>query len=136
MVNKNRKWTLVGVLVISTLFAGCSTPSASSQKTDQTKVEEGKVDQVNSLDVTKMKVDQYFPNHEGIFILRDIGTNQTFVYNEERAKVRQSPNSTFKVANALIGTQVGAVKDEYEVKRWDGVKRDLDVWNKDHTLAG
>jgi beta-lactamase class D len=39
------------------------------------------------------------------------------------------------VANALIGLQTKAVSDEYEVKRWDGVIREFEDWNRDHTLA-
>ncbi|RPK00015.1 putative beta-lactamase ybxI precursor [Bacillus subtilis] len=37
--------------------------------------------------------------------------------------------------NALIGLQVKAVRDEYDVKRWDGVKREFESWNRDHTLG-
>ena len=37
--------------------------------------------------------------------------------------------------NSLIGLQVKAVKDEYEIKYWDGTKRTLDNWNQDHTLG-
>jgi beta-lactamase class D len=46
-----------------------------------------------------------------------------------------APQSTFKVANELIGSQVGAVEDVYDIKYWDGVKRELDVWNQDHPLG-
>src|SRR5690606_19614324 len=37
--------------------------------------------------------------------------------------------------NALIGLETGAVRDEYEVKRWDGVIRSFDTWNRDHSLG-
>ncbi|MBS4202435.1 class D beta-lactamase [Bacillus sp. FJAT-49732] len=40
-----------------------------------------------------------------------------------------------KVPNAIIGLTMKAVKDEYEVKRWDGVVRELEEWNTDHSLA-
>lgn len=56
-------------------------------------------------------------------------------YNKKRAKQRFAPQSTFKIANALIELQTGAVKDEYDFKYWDGVKRESDNWNKDHTLV-
>ncbi|MFT0918590.1 hypothetical protein VSK90_20600 [Bacillus swezeyi] len=29
----------------------------------------------------------------------------------------------------MIGLQIGAVEDEYDMKYWGGVKRELDVWN-------
>ncbi|MCY9095371.1 class D beta-lactamase [Bacillus inaquosorum] len=83
----------------------------------------------------KLKVDEFFTDHDGTFILRDLKNEKTFVYNDQRAKQRFAPQSTFKVPNALIGLETGAVKDEYDIKYWDGVKRELDVWNQDHTLG-
>ncbi|TKD72351.1 class D beta-lactamase [Pseudalkalibacillus hwajinpoensis] len=87
------------------------------------------------IDHHKIDVPSYFSDHEGTFILRDLKKGKTFIYDEKKANERQTPESTFKVANALIGLQVGAVRDEYDVKRWDGVKREFDIWNQDHTLG-
>lgn len=87
------------------------------------------------LNVKKLDVTEFFPNQNGTFILRDVKTGKTFVYNQERAHSIQTPESTFKVPNALIGLQVSAVRDEYDVKRWDGVKHEFDTWNRDHTLG-
>ncbi|MGX4767685.1 class D beta-lactamase [Bacillus mojavensis] len=83
----------------------------------------------------KMNVDEFFTDHDGTFILRDLKNEKTFIYDNQRAKQRFAPQSTFKVPNALIGLQTGAVKDEYDIKYWDGVKRELDIWNQDHTLG-
>ncbi|MED1742244.1 class D beta-lactamase [Bacillus swezeyi] len=102
---------------------------AVNQLTSEAKSEKEK------LDVKKLNVDEFFADHEGAFVLRDLKTEKTFVYNNERAAQRFAPQSTFKIANALIGLQVGAVEDEYDIKYWDGVKREIDVWNKDHTLG-
>jgi beta-lactamase class D len=87
------------------------------------------------LNVKKLDVTEFFSNQNGTFILRDVKTGKTFVYNQERANTRQTPESTFKVPNALIGLQVNAVRDEYDVKRWDGVEHEFDTWNRDHTLG-
>ncbi|MEC1685471.1 class D beta-lactamase [Bacillus mojavensis] len=87
------------------------------------------------LNVSRMNVDKEFKDIDGTFILHDLEKDQTFVYNKERANKRQTPQSTFKVTNALIGLQVKAVRDEYDVKRWDGVKREFESWNRDHTLG-
>ncbi len=83
----------------------------------------------------KLKVDEFFSNQDGTFVLRDIKKDKTFVYNHERANKRFAPQSTFKVPNSLIGLQTGAVEDEYDIKYWDGVERELPVWNQDHTLG-
>lgn len=87
------------------------------------------------LNVSRMNVDDEFKDTDGTFILHDLQKEQTFVYNRKRANQRQTPQSTFKVVNALIGLQVKAVRDEYDVKRWDGVKREFESWNRDHTLG-
>jgi beta-lactamase class D len=57
------------------------------------------------------------------------------VYDRARAETPLLPASTFKVFNALVALDTGAVKDEYEVIRWDGVQRRFDGWNRDHSLA-
>ncbi|MGG3640915.1 class D beta-lactamase [Bacillus gobiensis] len=89
----------------------------------------------DNLNVKKLEVDEFFSDHDGTFILREMKNNRTFIYNNERANQRFAPQSTFKVPNALIGLQVGAVKDEYDIKYWDGVEREIPIWNQDHTLG-
>ncbi len=44
-------------------------------------------------------------------------------------------NRLFKILNALIGLDTKVVEDEYAIKYWDGVKREIDAWNQDHTLG-
>ena len=48
-------------------------------------------------------------------------------YDVERAQKRFMPASTFKVPHALFALDAGAVRDEFQVIRWDGVKRTLTV---------
>lgn len=80
-------------------------------------------------------VDEFMKEREGTFVIQEVKEKSPWVYNKKRAEERFAPQSTFKVANALIGLQTGAVKDEYDIKYWDGVKREIDNWNKDHTLG-
>ncbi|MCB7155619.1 class D beta-lactamase [Bacillus stercoris] len=117
-----KKWIYV-VLVLSIAgIGGFSVHTASSAHEKH-------------LNVSRMNVDDEFKDTDGTFILHDLQKDQTFVYNRERANQRQTPQSTFKVVNALIGLQVKAVRDEYDVKRWDRVKREFESWNRDHTLG-
>ncbi|MBX3520652.1 MAG: class D beta-lactamase [Xanthobacteraceae bacterium] len=79
-------------------------------------------------------------------VFKDIGTDGTFVMLEQkkgrftvvngaRHTKAYLPASTFKIANALIALETGVVKDaDHPVFKWDGVKRDIEAWNKDHTL--
>jgi beta-lactamase class D len=91
-------------------------------------------DTTEYINIEKFEVDNFFSSYNGTFILRDINNHNTFIYNNERANQQFAPQSTFKVPNALIGLQVGAVGDEYEIKKWDGVKRGIEIWNQDHSL--
>ncbi|QZD61132.1 BPU family class D beta-lactamase [Bacillus pumilus] len=80
-------------------------------------------------------VDEFMKDREGTFVIQEVKEKSPWVYNKKRAKERFAPQSTFKVANSLIGLQTGAVRDEYHIKYWDGVKREIDNWNRDHTLG-
>lgn len=86
-------------------------------------------------EVTNINVDEFFQNTEGTFILKDLESGKMFIFNNKRAQERRTPMSTFKIMNSLIGLQVKAVKDEYDIKQWDGVNRSLSVWNQDLTLG-
>ncbi|MDM5213166.1 class D beta-lactamase [Peribacillus sp. NJ4] len=88
-----------------------------------------------NLNIKKLDVDEFFAERDGTFILREMKKGRTFIHNNDRAEQSFAPQSTFKVPNALIGLQVGAVEDEYDIKYWDGVKREIEVWNQDHTLG-
>jgi beta-lactamase class D OXA-2 len=57
-----------------------------------------------------------------------------FVYNPERARKRFSPASTFKIPHSLIALDCGAVRDEFQVFKWDKVVRNFPAHNQDQTL--
>ena len=73
-------------------------------------------------------------------------TEGTFVaYNPERYRITASdktrsgeaklPASTFKIPNSIIALETGVVADpDKDIFKWDGVKRSIEAWNKDHTL--
>ncbi|KPB06693.1 beta-lactamase [Bacillus sp. CHD6a] len=82
-----------------------------------------------------LDIEGLFNGKEGTMVLKNLKNEQVYVYNKERSKERFTPESTFKIANALIGLETSAVRDEYEVKRWDGVGRQFENWNRDHSLA-
>ncbi|ABD88938.1 penicillin-binding transpeptidase domain-containing protein [Rhodopseudomonas palustris] len=76
----------------------------------------------------------------------DVGTAGTFVgYKTEDYLIIASdpdrsgqgfhPASTFKIAHSLIALETGVVADpDKDVFKWDGVTRDIEGWNRDHTL--
>ena len=71
---------------------------------------------------------------DGTIVIADERSGE-MAYDVERAQKRFMPASTFKVPHALFALDAGAVRDEFQVIRWDGVKRDFDGWNQDQTCA-
>jgi beta-lactamase class D len=55
------------------------------------------------------------------------------VFGGDECARRTLPASTFKIPHALIALEAGVVTDTSVIK-WDGTKRDYDVWNRDQTL--
>ncbi len=71
----------------------------------------------------------------GTFVMLDLKKNRLVVVNGERHTRGYLPASTFKIVNTLIALETGVVKDaDNPVFKWDGVKREFEQWNKDHTL--
>ncbi|GAA0834906.1 class D beta-lactamase [Bifidobacterium pullorum subsp. gallinarum] len=85
--------------------------------------------------VRPLELQHIFHDTQGTLVLKNLKTDQVYQFNPGRSQQRFTPESSFKVANALIGLEVKAVADEYDVKRWDGIARDFPVWNRDHSLA-
>ena len=71
----------------------------------------------------------------GTFVLYEPALDRYRVCNEPRASQRFIPASTFDIATALIGIEVGAIADEREVFHWDGKPRVRAAWERDHALA-
>ncbi|HCF64394.1 MAG TPA: class D beta-lactamase [Chitinophagaceae bacterium] len=95
---------------------------------------------INACSVNKAKIDnnlkKYFEtrNVKGCFTMMNNATGSVTVYNMELDTMRFLPASTFKVVNALIGLETGAITNDSMVIRWDGVRRDVKEWNKSLSL--
>jgi beta-lactamase class D len=50
-------------------------------------------------------------------------------YNRGRVDTGFLPASTYKIFNSLVALETGAVRDETEVLKWDGIKRMFPTWN-------
>lgn len=73
---------------------------------------------------------------KGVLILCKNSSNSCITNDVVRAKTEYIPASTFKIANSLIGLETGAIKNEYEVFKWDGKPKALKQWEQDLTLRG
>lgn len=70
----------------------------------------------------------------GCFAVLDPAKNVIHILNQKRAQTRFQPASTFKIANALIGLEVGAVRDLDEVLPYGGTRERLKQWEQDMNL--
>jgi beta-lactamase class D len=70
----------------------------------------------------------------GTFLLYNLKQDKYLAYNPKRANTPFVPASTFKIFNSLVALETSVIRDENEVIKWDGVKRDFPEWNKDQTM--
>ena len=70
----------------------------------------------------------------GSFLLYDLKKDTYTAYRFDRAQTGFLPASTFKILNTLIGLETGILTDEHSPMKWDGIQRDMEAWNRDHTL--
>lgn len=70
----------------------------------------------------------------GTLVLMKSGEGKAQVHDPARARERFLPASTFKILNASIALETGAVSGPDELFKWDGVHRSVAAWNKDMTL--
>jgi beta-lactamase class D len=70
----------------------------------------------------------------GTFVMLDPATDTLHVAGAERARQRFMPASTFKITNALIGLDRGAVQNVDEVLPYGGKPQRIKSWEKDMSL--
>ncbi|MBB3226402.1 beta-lactamase class D [Luteibacter sp. Sphag1AF] len=76
----------------------------------------------------------------GTIVVYDEQADRMDVFDAARAKQRYSPASTFKLFNAMVALDTGAVTDEFDVIPWDGKVRMMGgapkvEWNRPNSLA-
>jgi beta-lactamase class D len=75
-----------------------------------------------------------FGSRDACFVLQDIKTGKRVEeHNADRCRQRFSPCSSFKIAAALMAFESGVLKDENQVIKWDGKKREIAEHNQDLT---
>lgn len=73
-------------------------------------------------------------NVVGTFAVREVGSAQTLVWDRDRAERARLPASTFKILNSMIILQTQVIGGVDELVPWDGIEREIEVWNQDHSL--
>ncbi len=69
---------------------------------------------------------------KGCFLLYDLKRDALLVEQGETCRIRFPACSTFKVPLAVMAFDANLLRDENQVVSWDGRKRMLPSWNRDH----
>lgn len=70
----------------------------------------------------------------GCFLLYDLRADRWLAWNTARTDSAFLPASTFKIFNSLVALETGAVTDENDTIRWDGIERQIPGWNADQNM--
>lgn len=76
----------------------------------------------------------YFNGYEGSFVLYDLENDFWNIYDMEHATMRISPNSTYKIYDALFGLESGIITPDNTFIVWDKEEYPFEAWNADQTL--
>lgn len=71
----------------------------------------------------------------GTFVGYKVDDYLVIASDKDRSGQAVLPASTFKIPNSVIALETGVVGDpDKDVFKWDGVVRNIDAWNRDHTM--
>lgn len=81
-----------------------------------------------------LDLNEYFQEYDGSFVLYDTYSNSWNIYNIEAAKERITPNSTYKIYDALLGLESGIITASSSNMTWNGEDYPFDSWEADQDL--
>lgn len=84
--------------------------------------------------ISNLELSNAFHGYEGSFILYNSKENSWSVYNPDNARKRISPNSTYKIYDALLGLESGVISPESSVISWNGEACPFEAWEGDQDL--
>lgn len=84
--------------------------------------------------ISNLVLSNAFHGYEGSFVLYNSRENAWSVYNPDNARKRISPNSTYKIYDALLGLESGVISPESSVISWNGESCPFETWEGDQDL--
>ncbi len=109
------------------LFIGL-TPFVSTYATNNTHY------QWDKPNISYMDYSSYFKNYEGSFVLYDLKKDLWTIHDFENATLQVSPNSTYKLYDALFGLEEHIITPNNSFFAWNETLYPFEAWNKDQTL--
>lgn len=86
-------------------------------------------------DISAIDVSEQFGTYTGSFVLYDLKNDRWFIHDREQALVRTSPDSTYKIYDALFALDAGIISPENSQLAWDHTIYPFEPWNADQTLS-
>lgn len=81
-----------------------------------------------------LDLNEYFQKYDGSFVLYDTYSNSWNIYNIEAARERITPNSTYKIYDALLGLESEIITSTSSNMTWNGEDYPFDSWEASQDL--
>ena len=117
-------------IFVSTIIIGCI-PILSVYASDQT----GYHFDTTEKNITQLNLSSNFGDYTGSFVLYDQSADKWNIYNMDHASTRVSPNSTYKIYDALLGLESGIITPEHSTFTWNGEPCPFESWESDQDLT-
>ncbi len=88
----------------------------------------------SSKNIFMIDLSSCFHEYTGSFVLYDLNEDIWKIYNMDHALLRTSPDSTYKIYDALFGLEEQIITPQDSFMAWDGRKYPFDAWNADQDL--
>ena len=88
----------------------------------------------SSENVSYVDLSSYFGRYDGSFVIYDLENDAWSIHNAAHASLRVSPDSTYKIFDALFGLEEGVITPEDSLIAWNGENYPFATWNADQTL--
>lgn len=89
----------------------------------------------SSRNISALDLSSYFDEYEGSFVLYTTANDTWNVYDLDQATIRTSPDSTYKIYDALFGLEEHIITPASSQIRWNHEHYPYEEWNADQTLT-
>ena len=129
LTNKMKLRSFVSFTMIAALLLGF-TPFISTNAADTNHYDWNNA----TKNISYIDLSSYFSKYNGSFVLYDLKSDTWRIYNENLATKRVSPDSTYKIYDALLGLEEDIITPEDSFIAWNGENYPFEAWNSDQTL--
>lgn len=84
--------------------------------------------------ISELDLSKAFQGYTGSFVLYDTSSDSWSMYNKKNAAKRVTPNSTYKIYDALLGLESGVITAEHSHMAWNRKPYPYDSWEADQDL--